>query len=69
MTVAPKRVLFPRGLCFSVVGGCGRAALTAANCHCSFKAQGRLGVGGPSVRLSHLKEALWARKQGGRVTV
>lgn len=27
-------------------GGGGRAALTAANCHCSFKAQGRLGVGG-----------------------
>lgn len=60
-TLAPKRVLFPRGLCFSVVGdGGGRAALLAANCHCSSKAwaprsqEGK----GASFGLSPVKEAL-----------
>lgn len=45
-------------MCFSVVGGGGWAVFTAANCYCSSKARGCLGVGGPSLRLSHLKEAL-----------
>lgn len=42
MTLAPERVLFPRGLCFSVVGdgGGGWAVLTAANRHCSSKVGG-----------------------------
>lgn len=42
-TLAPERVLFPRGLCFSVVGGGGGggwAVLTAANRHCSSKVGG-----------------------------
>lgn len=58
--MAPKRVLFPRGLCFSVVGdGGGRAVLTAANCHCSSKAPAPGSWGREaSFGLSHVKEAL-----------
>lgn len=61
--LAPERVLFPRGLCFSVVGGGGGGwvVLTAANRHCSSKARrgGCLGLGVPlSQAHSHLKEAL-----------
>lgn len=36
----PRDVVFPRGLCFSVVGGGGRASLTATNCQRSSKARG-----------------------------
>lgn len=63
-TVAPKRILFPRGLCFSVVGGCGRAALTAANCHCSFRAQGRLGVGGSFCQAQSLEGGSLGQEAG-----
>lgn len=46
--------------------GGGRAVLPAADCHCC-PGLGRLGLGA-SFGLSH-RRRLWARKQGGRVTV
>lgn len=48
MSLAHERVLFPRGLCFSVVGGGGggQTILTAVNRHCSSKAQGPPGSRG-----------------------
>lgn len=61
-TLALKRVLFPRGLCFSVVGGRGgRAVLTAANSPSPSEAWLPVSggaVGAASFGLSHMKEAL-----------
>lgn len=80
-TLAPKRVVFPGGLCFSVVGdGGGRAALLAAHCHCSskawaaqvsggdgglFRAQSHEGGSGPGSREAGLQFRNWKNQGAG----